>query len=135
MRKRTPLWPVFGTMEDLHPLLAGRIHNLMKDPEIGITGLTPFETYRSPSRQRELLTRQPPVTRAKPWDSAHQYGMAVDFVAFNDEEWSWTHLSDVQWDSFHDLLKHYQLAAPIKWDPGHVEPLEGWKSLLAEWLI
>lgn len=53
-----------------------------------------FEAYRYPERQEELYAqgRTKPgsiVTYAKPWSSYHQYGLAVDFVLFINNDWSW----------------------------------------------
>ncbi|MBL6458636.1 SH3 domain-containing protein [Belnapia sp. T6] len=53
-----------------------------------------FEAYRAPSRQAYLYAqgRTRPgdiVTKAVPWASYHQYGLAGDFVLFEDSRWSW----------------------------------------------
>ncbi len=53
-----------------------------------------FEAYRSPQRQQFLFSqgRTAPgaiVTKAKAWQSYHQYGFAADFVLFVDGQWSW----------------------------------------------
>ena len=39
-----------------------------------------FETFRTPMRQRELIAKG--VSKAGPFQSAHQFGLAVDFVPF-----------------------------------------------------
>jgi peptidoglycan L-alanyl-D-glutamate endopeptidase CwlK len=53
-----------------------------------------FEGYRSPRRQQLLYAQGrtlpgPVVTRALPWKSYHQYGLAADFVLFENGQWSW----------------------------------------------
>lgn len=53
-----------------------------------------FEAYRSPQRQEHLyhsgrLRPGAVVTRAKQWESWHNYGLAVDIV-FKDEKGQWT---------------------------------------------
>ena len=53
-----------------------------------------FEAYRYPQRQNDLYAqgRTKPgniVTYAKPWSSYHQYGLAVDFVLYINDNWSW----------------------------------------------
>ncbi len=53
-----------------------------------------FEAYRYPHRQADLYAQGRTksgsiVTYAKPWSSYHQYGLAVDFVLFIDNNWSW----------------------------------------------
>jgi len=127
--------PVFGTLDDLHPLIKSRIMKLLADPELVATNFRPFETVRSPARHRDLLTRMPPVTKSKVWESAHNYGLAVDFVHFDNYSWSWHSSSESNWARFHALLDKHGLAAPITWDPGHVTLKEGWKQPLCEFLI
>ena len=51
----------------------------------------PFETFRTPSRQLILYNTQ--KSRATAMHSAHNYGLAVDFVAYvvdGKTGWSWT---------------------------------------------
>jgi len=53
-----------------------------------------FEAFRYPERQADLYAqgRTKPgsiVTYAKPWSSYHQYGLAVDFVLYINDSWSW----------------------------------------------
>jgi D-alanyl-D-alanine carboxypeptidase len=53
-----------------------------------------FEGFRSPQRQQYLYSqgRTRPgaiVTRARPWTSYHQYGLAGDFVLVENGQWSW----------------------------------------------
>lgn len=42
--------------------------------------MMPWETWRSPGRQLHLYNKGPTVTRARPWQSAHNWGMAADCV-------------------------------------------------------
>ena len=53
-----------------------------------------FEGFRYPQRQQYLYeqgrTRSGnKVTNARPWTSYHQYGLAADFVLYQDGQWSW----------------------------------------------
>lgn len=53
-----------------------------------------FEGYRSPIRQAQLYAqgRTAPgriVTRARPFQSWHQYGLAGDLVVYQDSKWTW----------------------------------------------
>ncbi|NMH27993.1 M15 family metallopeptidase [Flavobacterium sp. SE-s28] len=53
-----------------------------------------FEAFRYSERQADLYAqgRTKPgniVTYAKPWSSYHQYGLAVDFVLYINDSWSW----------------------------------------------
>jgi len=87
----------------------------------------PFEGYRHPKRQLDLLTRTK-STKSGPWESAHQYGLAVDFaVRVRDvnpaagvtfTQWVWE--NEVPWGTLKILASREGLTVPIEWDKGHV---------------
>lgn len=86
----------------------------------------PFEGYRPPEAQHALLRQK--RTKAGPWQSAHNYGLAVDFVAFATREkdgtvtehgWSWR--SDHDWDCLRECSTNRGLLNTIQWDRPHVE--------------
>lgn len=79
----------------------------------------PFEVFRSPIKQQELFDQRPVVTKAMPWQSAHQYGLAVDFVAFRGGRWSWSETED--WEFLRLRAEHYGLRRPMVWDKAHIE--------------
>ena len=84
----------------------------------------PFEGFRNPERQNYLLTVSK-TTKAGPWESAHQYGLAVDFACrvINDNgslgEWCWP--VEAPWDELRRLARSVGLDIPISWDKGHVQ--------------
>lgn len=98
-----------------------------------------FETYRDPMRQADLLRKR--VSKAGPFESAHQCGLACDFVPYltPDEAIALGELKGEKvlpgwnWDSSHDyafLAKAAQdhgVYVPISWDPCHVEH-KNWRS-------
>ena len=47
----------------------------------------PFEGYRSPERQNYLFHVMK-TTKARAFQSAHNYGLAVDFVPWENGKWS-----------------------------------------------
>lgn len=114
-------------LELLHPAVGMKFRELARSLEAAYaTGRTKtlfmtFETYRTPHRQRFLNRTNPSATKASAFQSAHQFGMAVDFVAFDVEHSKWS------WDEHHDwaFLKAeaeaYKLTVPIGWDRVHVE--------------
>lgn len=114
---------VQASMQYLHPLAARQfveLHDeLTRAFEAGQTKtlFVPFETYRSPMRQDELYKQKPPVTKSRAWYSAHQYGLAVDFVAHDAEPWGDEH----DWDFLKATAERHGLLMPIKWDRVHVE--------------
>lgn len=93
-----------------------------------------FDGWRSPAKQQALYHQTPPVTKVKPFESAHQYGLAVDFVPWiaqgDDKGWSWAPEHDYEFLS--RSAKRYGLWVPITWDRVHVEhPL--WKKIRRQW--
>lgn len=86
-----------------------------------LTDFRIFETYREPMDQNEAFRKG--ASKAKAWQSPHQYGLAADFVAWikTDDGYTWS------WDKHHDWahLKKRALECkmdcPISWDRCHVE--------------
>lgn len=84
----------------------------------------PFEGLRLPIRQNHLLTTG--ATKARPWQSAHQYGLAVDFACHRVRkngvaiipEWKWP--LSAPWDQLKSRAIAAGLDVPIEWDKGHV---------------
>ncbi|GGG99763.1 peptidoglycan-binding protein [Mucilaginibacter phyllosphaerae] len=69
-----------------------------------------YEAYRFPERQADLYAQGrtkpgPIVTYAQPWSSYHQYGLAIDFVLFENGEWSWNDAGSKAklWSKMHEL--------------------------------
>jgi len=82
------------------------------------TILRVFETYRTPERQAHVFTTG--ASHARPWQSAHQYGYALDFAGFKNGAWTW----DVDarcWEVLHHRAAELGLLTPISWDLGHVQ--------------
>lgn len=86
-----------------------------------------FEAFRTPERQRWLYEqgRSRPggiVTNAKPWESFHQYGLAVDLVLFVNGQWTWSSTGDLgaHWKRLPDLAKEAGLRT-LTWEAPHVE--------------
>jgi peptidoglycan L-alanyl-D-glutamate endopeptidase CwlK len=87
-----------------------------------------FETFRSPQRQAWLyqhgrgLPGTKTVTRARPWFSYHQYGLAADFVLFLEGEWNWSTAgrSGVRWKRLHELAVGLNLE-PLNFELPHLQ--------------
>lgn len=84
-------------------------------------GLQPFEGYRTADRQAMLLRQG--ATKAGPWRSAHQWGMAVDFAVVDQEDvsWHWPDPDSKVWRELYHAAHDIGLVIPIKWDKGHVQ--------------
>lgn len=85
----------------------------------------PFEGFRHPARQNELIATK--ATKARSWQSAHQYGLAVDFACRWIEDggvlgaWFWPDPDQPVWWQLKRDATSVGLAIPIKWDYGHVQ--------------
>lgn len=114
--------------EDLdfcHPLVKQQFINLAADlgraflkGELTVP-FVPFETYRGPERQRYLYELKDGRTGADMYQSAHQFGMAVDFVPKPDGRWSWDEKHP--WGVLHAYAKKHGLLRPYSWDLAHIE--------------
>lgn len=86
-----------------------------------------FEGFRLPERQAYLLGKG--VSKSGPWHSAHNYGLAADFVPWvNDGDaailkltvgWSWDDRHD--YDFLKQAAELHDLDVPISWDKVHVQ--------------
>lgn len=81
------------------------------------TYFSPFEGYRLPSEQVRLLARG--TTKAGPFQSAHNYGLAVDFVPQVRGGWHWGEAHD--WDHLEQVAILCGLKRPIPWDRPHIQ--------------
>lgn len=77
-----------------------------------------FETYRSPERQREVQLAG--NSKAGPWSSPHQYGLACDFVPYLRTGWSWA-VPVHEWDELRAIATKRGFLNNISWDRPHVE--------------
>ena len=78
-----------------------------------------FEVWRSPTRQAKLF--KDGKSRARPWMSAHQYGLAVDFVPWTAARgWHWDPPRGA-WDDLRKAATQCGLVNNLDWDRAHVE--------------
>lgn len=116
-----------NALEHLHPLFREKVKALLE--KLAAEGLPflVFEGFRSPQRQRRLYAqgRTTPgriVTKARPWLSNHQYGVAADFVLFEHGAWSWddSGAKGKWWDRLHELGREVGLE-PLSWEKPHLQ--------------
>lgn len=86
-----------------------------------------FEGYRTPQRQAWLYAqgRTRPgdiVTKARAWESYHQYGMAADFVLKVDGNWSWSSSGKWKnaWKDLH-IVAGKEGLEPLSWELPHLQ--------------
>lgn len=90
--------------------------------------MRPFETWRHPARQLYLLEEMK-TTRARPFESAHSCGLAVDFVPWDNGRWHWPDVSDPCWTFLRTRALARGFANDIEWDRPHVES-KRWTNVL-----
>ncbi len=92
-----------------------------------------FETYRNPARQLELFRKG--TSKALPFQSAHQFGLAVDYVPLTDRKWTWEPPDPAHvWGTLRKEAEALGLWNGLDWDRAHVEhPL--WRDKLREFMV
>ena len=123
----------------LHPkfrrIAEGLAEDLIRRYEAGETKtrFEIFETFRTPDRQLDLLKKG--ATKAGPFQSPHNFGLAVDYAGVIDHQtaldmgdktgekvltgWNWS--NDLDWTFLRRRAESFGLTIPIKWDIGHVQ--------------
>jgi len=91
--------------------------------------LAVYETVRSPLRQSLLyavgrVETEPhfgrTITRARPYESAHQFGLAVDLVFRINGKWTWEEPEWGLWDRMQELAKAAELET-LSFEKPHVQ--------------
>lgn len=96
--------------------------------DAGLASLRLYEGARSPFRQVELYSRGrgvgPPgkfVTKARAWESFHQFGCAVDYVFWSlDRGWSWDEPTPGAWARWTEIAQRYGLRT-LSFERPHAE--------------
>ncbi|WP_306114198.1 MULTISPECIES: M15 family metallopeptidase [unclassified Roseovarius] len=112
----------------LHPALREKVVDLLAKLEAEQLPFRIFEAYRSPHRQRLLYNKGressgPIVTNGRPWQSLHNFGLAVDLVRFEDGRWNWMDSSPgerEQWARLHELMRESGLE-PVPYEKPHAQ--------------
>ena len=136
------------SITDLHPEVRGQFSALAEDLTLAYQAdhtefrFEPFEGLRSPDRQNHLFTEG--TTKARAWQSAHQFGLAVDFVPRilkfrpGDSEgrwhWHWPATEHNDWQVLSELAVEHGLLTPIAWDKAHVEHPH-WRAFRKVWKL
>ena len=111
----------------LHPVFRRKARELLDALAKEGIAFRLFEGYRSPERQQYLYAqgRTRPgaiVTKARPWTSYHQYGLAGDFVLFENGKWSWdtTGANAERWRRLQVVGKRLGLE-PLNFEAPHLQ--------------
>jgi D-alanyl-D-alanine carboxypeptidase len=111
----------------LHPMVRAAVAATLRILNAEGAPFQVFEAFRTPERQAWLYAqgRTRPggiVTRSQPWQSYHQYGLAVDLVLRDGLDWSWDASGDKAplWKRMHALAQSNGLRA-LDFELPHVE--------------
>jgi peptidoglycan LD-endopeptidase CwlK len=115
-------------LSKLHPSVRKAVEAVQKKLDAEKIPMRVFEAYRGPERQAHLYAqgRTRPgdkVTNAGPWGSYHQFGMAADFVRFENGKWNWNDKSPQEradWKRYHEIARENGLE-PLSWELPHVQ--------------
>lgn len=128
-----------ATLDELHPQFRRRLERLLGLLRNEGIPLEPFETIRPPSRQEALYARgRDPhaddfgrtVTRARAYQSAHQFGMGADLVFKVDGRWTWDEPESGQWSRLRHLAMECGLES-LSFEQPHVQIADfDWRPLV-----
>ena len=111
----------------LHPAVRGRVERVLARLAAERIPFRLFEGFRTPQRQQYLWDqgRVRPgakVTNAQPWQSMHQYGLAVDLVLWENGKWSWDDRGPkgAWWKRLKQIGREEGLTS-ISWEAPHLE--------------
>jgi peptidoglycan L-alanyl-D-glutamate endopeptidase CwlK len=111
----------------LHPAIRAAVKKVLAELAQENIPFRAFEAYRSPARQRWLYAQGRTrsgnvVTWVGPWGSFHQYGLAVDFVLFRKNDWSWDDNGPeaAWWTRLHEIGARHGLR-PIHKEKPHLQ--------------
>lgn len=118
----------------LHPNFRATLIKLLAQSAAENIPFRVFEAYRTPERQEWLYaqgrTRSGAVvTKARAWESFHQYGLAADLVLFIDGQWRWSDDGPLRahWRRLGEMASDVGLRT-LDWEAPHVE----WPVSIAE---
>jgi peptidoglycan L-alanyl-D-glutamate endopeptidase CwlK len=113
----------------LHPAFIDRLAEVVAGVRREGIPLAIFETARTPERQRALFRqgRDPAlpdygrtVTRAAPYQSAHQFGLGADLVFNVNGKWTWDEPEPGMWDRYGAVLREHGLE-PLTFERPHAQ--------------
>jgi peptidoglycan L-alanyl-D-glutamate endopeptidase CwlK len=111
----------------LHPAIRDHVAEVIRELNGEGHPFQVFEAYRTPQRQAFLFAQgrtQPGdiVTKAQPWTSYHQYGLAVDIVLKIDGKWDWgtTGRKKAAWTRLHEVGRAHGLE-PLSFEMPHLQ--------------
>ncbi|NBU34089.1 hypothetical protein EB118_16620 [bacterium] len=121
----------------LAPFFSQRLQMAIQEAQDQGLSIDFFEGYRSPNRQDYLFeqgrTREGKIiTKARAFQSWHQYGVAADLCFKIDGKWAWSK-SD-PWDKVHEIMDDFGFEM-LSWEKAHVQITAGMSISKAEKIV
>lgn len=115
----------------LHPHFRHKVAMVLEALHQSSIPFEVFEAYRNPELQHKYFTTKirnhrgklVRRTKAKPWSSKHQYGVAADFVLRIDGKWSWSTATREHkrwWNELHTVGRMHGLV-PLSFEKPHLQ--------------
>ena len=131
------------SIEDLHPLMRARVEEWLQECKFAGLDILITCTFRSMETQAILYTygrtvqnpnsKQTPnfplgkvATKAQPGQSAHNYGLAIDFVIMNQGKADWTGTS-ANWNKAIEIAQARGMQSLRPMESAHLQ-LTNWKD-------
>lgn len=110
-------------LDDLAPFFSQRLQDAIEECQCQGLPIYFFEGYRSPERQDWLFEqgRTRPgriVTKARAYQSWHQYGIAADLCFKYNGKWAWN--KDDPWDKVHEVFHDFGFET-LNFEKAHVQ--------------
>lgn len=111
----------------LHPRFRQAVADLLARAAAESRPFRLFEGFRTPERQDWLYAQGRTraggiVTKARPWESFHQFGLGADLVLFVNGQWTWSGDGELgaHWRRLPELAREVGLRS-LSWEAPHVE--------------
>ncbi len=117
----------------LHPAIRKPVSEILETLHSEGHKFEVFEAWRTPHLQQKyyskgrnragrVINRSKVVTKARPWMSYHQYGLAVDLVLKTSRGWSWNDkgANRKKWKRMHEVAREHGLR-PLSWEQPHIQ--------------
>lgn len=122
-----PATTILRDISVLHPQVRDAVQRTIADLQAEGHQFEVFEAFRMPQRQNYLFGQGRGragaiITQAKPWESYHQYGLAVDAVLKVNGKWSWDASAEYiqAWERLHAIAESYGLET-LRFERPHIQ--------------
>ncbi|MEL7429332.1 MAG: glycosyl hydrolase 108 family protein [Pseudomonadota bacterium] len=121
------------SIASLHPEIRKPVSDILRKLHSEGLPFEVFEAWRTPELQEQYyfkgrdrfgntVDKTSVITHAKPWQSFHQYGLAVDLVLKDGRTWSWDDKGDnaQKWNRMHEVAREHGMV-PLAFEKPHLQ--------------